>query len=81
MHQNVIKVFQTTCMPYVPKLERRPFVILLEHPLYVRSTLEVLNSTTSRGDQGKTFPTAMHYGKCCEKETIKIVHFKLTSKY
>ena len=60
MHQNVIKVFQTTCMPYVPKLERRPFVILLEHPLYVRSTLEVLNSTTSRGDQGKTFPTARH---------------------
>ena len=59
MHQNVIKVFQTTCMPYVPEqLERRPFVILLEHPLYVRSTLEVLNSTTSRGDQGKTLPAA-----------------------
>ena len=33
MHQNVIKEFQTTCMPYVPKLERRPFVILLEHLL------------------------------------------------
>ena len=65
MHQNVIKEFQTTCMPYVPELERRPFVILLEHPLYVRSTLEVLNSTTSRGDQGKTLPTA------CRKATVR----------
>ena len=73
MHQNVIKVFlasiQTTCMPYVPKQaaskKRRPFVILLEHPLYVRSTLEVLNSTTSRGDQGKTLPTA------CRKATVR----------
>ena len=47
-------------MPYVcvPKNHRRPFVILLEHLLYARSTLEVLNSTTSRGDQGKTLPAA-----------------------